>query len=338
MAKTIKGQVKAMTWEEKIGQMVMVGVEGYILDDNTRLMIEKFHVGGFILFGRNIKDTDQIIELTSSLKNASKNDIPLLISIDEEGGRVSRLPGVAMPSSKTIGYTKDSDRAYENGRALAKRIKSLGFNLNNAPVLDINSNPNNPVIGDRAFSDESEVVTNLGVQTMKGIQAEGIISVIKHFPGHGDTSIDSHKGLPRVDHDLDRLQNFELIPFREAINNRADAVMTAHILLPKLDPHYPATLSKTVITDILRQDLNFGGVIITDDMTMAAIKDNYDLGKAAVKAVNAGVDIVLVCHEHANYIAVIEALEQAVKSGNITKARIDGAVHRILKLKQKISG
>jgi beta-N-acetylhexosaminidase len=203
------------------------------------------------------------------------------------------------------------------------------------PVLDINSNPDNPVIGDRAFGTHADVVSKLGVETMKGLQSQNIISVVKHFPGHGDTSVDSHIGLPTINHDMDRLNSFELQPFAEAIKNGADAIMIAHILLPQIDPDHPSTFSKIIISDILRRDLQFDGLVITDDMTMGAITENYDIGQAAVQSINAGSDIILVCHDYDKEAAVIEALLEAAQNGTITPERLDESVYRILALKEK---
>jgi len=334
----IEEQVKNMTLEEKIGQMVIIGLDGYTMDDNTKSMIEANPVGGFILFGENVKSSDQLLALVNSLKSTnSKNKLPLFISVDQEGGRVNRMPGEFknLPSSQTIGKVNNVDFSYEIGNILGEEIKSFGFNMDFAPVLDINSNPKNSVIGDRSFGTNAEVVSKLGIQTMKGIQKSGVIPVVKHFPGHGDTSVDSHIGLPSVNNDMARLKSFELIPFNDAIENGADVVMVAHILLNKIDSQNPASLSKTIITDLLRKELNFNGVVITDDMTMGAIVKNYSISNAAIKSVNAGSDIVLVCHGHDNEVAVIDALKKAVKDGTITEERIDESVYRILKLKDK---
>lgn len=334
----LKEQVKNMTLEEKIGQMVIIGLDGYTMDDNTKKMIEDNRVGGFILFGDNVKSSDQLLDLVNSLKRTnSKNKLPLFISVDQEGGRVSRMPGEFknLPSNQTIGKVNNEDFSYEIGSILGEEIKALGFNMNYAPVLDINSNPKNPIIGDRSFGTNAELVSKLGVQTMKGIQKSGVIPVVKHFPGHGDTSVDSHIGLPSVDNDMSRLKSFELIPFNNAIKNGADAVMVAHILLNKIDSENPASLSKTIITDILRNELNFQGLVITDDMTMGAILKNYTISDAAIKSVNAGTDILLVCHGHDNEVAVIDALKKAVEDSTISEERIDESVYRILKLKDK---
>ena len=334
----IEEQIASMTLNEKLGQMQIVGIEGYKIDDGAKQMIEELHIGGFILFGSNIKSPEQLLELNNSLKSAnSVNKIPLFISVDEEGGRISRISKTIknLPSNKDIGKINNEEFSYEIGMLLAEKVKVFGFNMNFAPVLDINSNPKNPVIGDRAFGSKAEVVRDLGVQTMLGIRSGGVVPVVKHFPGHGDTSVDSHVGLPSVDNDLERLKNFELIPFEAAIDNGAECVMVAHILLLKIDAKNPATLSKTIITDILRKQLKFEGVVITDDMTMGAITKNYDLATAAVQAVNAGSDIILVAHKYENALATMKSLKEAVQAGKITEKRIDQSVYRILKLKQK---
>lgn len=334
----IEEQVKNMTLDEKVGQMVIVGFEGYTINDDIRMMIENNHIGGFILFNRNVKTSNQLLSLINSLKSAnSKNKVPLFVSVDEEGGRVNRMPPELrnFPANKAIGEVNNGNFSYEVGSTIAEEIKSLGFNMDFAPVLDINSNPKNPVIGDRSFGSNKEIVSELGIQTMKGIGESGVIPVVKHFPGHGDTSVDSHVGLPSVNNDMERLKSFELVPFEEAINNKAEAVMVAHILLNKIDPQNPASLSKTIITDLLRNELDFRGVVITDDMTMGAITKNYDIGNAAVKSVNAGSDIVLVCHGYDNESSVINSLKNAVQNGSIPEERINQSVYRILKLKYK---
>lgn len=338
--KTIR-LIKSMTLEEKVGQLVMVGVDGYETDTHSELLIKNYHVGGFILFKKNIKDSVQLSSLLNSLKalNASSNKVPLFLSVDEEGGRVSRLPDEIkkIPSCKEIGNKNDSDLSYKVGAILGKELHAFGFNMNFAPVLDINSNPKNPVIGDRAFGNTPALVSRLGVQTMKGIQSQNIISVVKHFPGHGDTSVDSHVGLPKVNHDLERLMSFELVPFIEAIENGADTVMIAHILLPKLDSVNPASLSKPVITDLLRAKMNYSGVVITDDFTMGAITKNFDIGAAAVKSILASGDIVLVCHGFDKQEKVIKALLEAARTGQISTERLEESVYRVLELKRKYS-
>ncbi|SCY91300.1 beta-N-acetylhexosaminidase [Alkaliphilus peptidifermentans] len=334
----IKKQIEKMTIDEKIGLLVIVGLDGYAIDDDSKSLIEEYYVGGFILFGRNVKNTNSLLQLINSLKSTNKNNkIPLFISIDEEGGRVSRVPKEFMkvPTNRKIGQINNKELSFEIGNVIGEKIRALGFNLNFAPVMDIDSNPLNPVIGDRSFGSDERIVSQLGIETMKGLQNSGVIPVVKHFPGHGDTFLDSHISLPTVDKDLNSLQQFELIPFKEAIDNNADAVMIAHILYSRIDSENPATLSKTIITEVLRNQMNFEGVVITDDMTMGAIIENYDIGDAAVKSVNAGSDIILVCHGYDNAIKVIKDLKSAVEGGIISIEKIDESLYRILQLKHK---
>ncbi|GFZ31686.1 glycoside hydrolase family 3 [Clostridium zeae] len=333
----IKEKIKSLTLDEKIGQLTIVGIEGTEINDNTKELIQNYHVGGVIFFKENISSRNQALTLVKSLKNINGTGIPLFLGVDEEGGRVSRMPTEyrKLPSSGTIGKKDNEGLSKKVGEILGEEVSSVGFNLDFAPVLDINSNPKNPIIGDRSFGNNAELVSKLGVATMKGIQSKNIISAVKHFPGHGDTSVDSHKGLPTVNNDINRLRSFELIPFKKAIDNGADMVMVAHILLPNIDKTYPASLSKVVISDLLRKELGFNGVIITDDMTMGAITLNYDINKAAVTSLKAGSDIVLVCHDYNKEKTVIESIKTAVNNKEITEQEIDDKVYRILKLKDK---
>ncbi|MCB8818181.1 beta-N-acetylhexosaminidase [Desulfosporosinus shakirovi] len=334
----VQAQIKTMSLEEKVGQLVMVGINGYENDANSIQLIKNHHVGGFVLLKQNVKDTKQMLALINSLKDTNTvNKMPLFLAIDEEGGRISRMPGEFMkiPASQRIGELNNSELSYQLGGILGDELKSFGLNMNFAPVLDVNSNPKNPVIGDRAFGNEPSLVKKLGIQTMKGLQSRQIISVVKHFPGHGDTSVDSHVGLPTVNHDIDRLNSLDLVPFEAAIENNVEAIMMAHILLPKIDPENPASFSRKIISDLLRKDLNFNGVVITDDITMGAVVNNYDIGEVAVESINAGSDIVLVCHDYLKEEAVIKAIQKAAENGNISMDRLDQSVYRILTLKLK---
>jgi beta-N-acetylhexosaminidase len=334
----IKEKIKTMTLDEKIGQMVIAGIEGETPGENTNTLIKQYQIGGIILFSKNLKNANQTVQLINSLKEInSSNPIPLFISVDEEGGRVSRLPYEIkkMPTSQYIGRQNDPQLAYKVGETLGKQLKAFGFNMNFAPVLDINSNPKNPVIGDRSFGNTPDIVKEMGIREMKGMQDQQIIPVVKHFPGHGNTDTDSHIGLPVENHSLEMLHNFELIPFIEAINHNADAIMVAHILLPHIDPEYPSSMSKTIMTDLLRKELHFNGVIMTDDMTMGAILKNYDLKDAAITSIIAGTDIVLVCHQMNNVTYVLNGIKEAVEKGILSEERINESVYRILKLKEK---
>ncbi|MCK8487584.1 beta-N-acetylhexosaminidase [Paenibacillus sp. MBLB2552] len=327
-----------LSTEEKIGQLVLVGMEGTKPDDVTRSLIEEYRVGGFIFYKDNIQDTQQALELFNGLKAANaKQPVPLFLSVDEEGGRVSRMPGelTKLPTARKIGNTGSEELAGQMGGILGRELAGFGLNLDFAPVLDVNSNPDNPVIGDRAFGTKPEIVSRMGIAVMKGIREQGVIPVVKHFPGHGDTSVDSHLGLPVVEHDLTRLRKLELVPFKQAIQEGADVVMIAHLLMPKLDPEHPASFSKAVIDNLLRQELGYEGTIISDDMTMGAIVEHYDIADAAVQFIQAGGNIVLVGHDYEKEKQVIQALRDAVNSGKISVETLDERVYNVLKLKEK---
>lgn len=331
-------RIKSMTLKEKIGQLLIVGFEGTTINEDIKKYINDYKVGGVIFFSRNIKNIDQSIKLINDIKiQNKKNNIPLFISIDEEGGRVSRLPSEfkRLPSAKIIGDIDKKEVSFEYGKIIGERLDKLGFNLDFAPVLDINSNLNNPVIGDRAFGNKTEVVTRNGIATMKGLKDKGIIAGIKHFPGHGDTEIDSHKDLPIIDKDIKALKELELVPFKNAIEEGADMIMIGHILYKDIDESYPATMSKTIIEEILRNELSFEGVVISDDMTMGAVLKNYSLEDASVKYLNSGGDILLICHGEDNPELVFKAVEDAVNSQKISEKKIDEKVYRILNLKEK---
>ena len=327
-----------MSLDEKIGQLLFLGFQGTVLDEQAMEVIDSYKPGGLIVMGENVKSATQLLALVNSLKaESSKSRIPAFISVDEEGGRVSRMPPELkdIPSARTIGKTGSADIANRVGLVIAEELKAFGFNMDFAPVLDIWSNPKNTVIGDRALGTDADTVGRLGVQVMKGLAAAGVIPVVKHFPGHGDTIADSHKELPISESSLERLKSFELKPFAEAYANGADAVMVAHILLPKVDAENPASLSRTFITDILRKQIGFDGIVITDDMTMGAISKNYGLAEAALMSFKAGSDMILVVHGYEDEAAVAEALKNAVQSGEISRDRLDESVYRILKLKEK---
>lgn len=334
----VRAQLDAMSLDERLGQLVLIGLPGTEVDAPTRDLIQSDHIGGVILYQDNVETASQTVALLNALKaiNAG-NKAPLWLSVDQEGGKVSRMPTEyqSLPSSGTVGQSDNRDYGFAIGSVLGEAVKSLGFTMNFAPVLDIDSNPNNPVIGDRSFGDNPDLVAKLGIAEMEGLQAQQVVPVVKHFPGHGDTSVDSHLNLPVVNKSLESLSAFELQPFQQAIKAGADAVMIAHILLPKLDHQNPASLSKPIITDLLRRQLDFDGVVITDDLTMGALTGHSDIGQAAVQAVNAGADLLLVAHDYAKELAVLKALNQAAASGVLSQETIDLSVYRILALKHK---
>ncbi|MDR7857268.1 beta-N-acetylhexosaminidase [Tissierella sp.] len=336
----IDDRIKSMSIEEKIGQLIVVGFDGSSINEEAIEFIEDLKVGGFILFSRNIIDENSVLGLLNNLKEAnSNNDIPLLLSIDEEGGMVSRLPKsfVKLPDAMTVGNKNDEEISYGFGKMLGDRVKALGFNTNFAPVLDINSNPNNPVIGNRAFGTEVNQVVSSGIQVMKGIRESGVIPAVKHFPGHGDTNIDSHINLPIVRKDMDELKFFELLPFISAIEEDVEMIMVAHILYPEIDKDYPATMSFEVIQRTLRDELGYDGVIVSDDMTMGAIVKNYTLEDGVLQFIKSGGDIALICHGKDNPRKAVEKIADAVNSGELSEEDIDKKVYRILKLKDKFN-
>ena len=334
----IEEKIHSMSLDDKIGQLFIVGFDGQLINDEIINLVKNEKVGGLIYFSRNIIDSNQIVNLNNEIKSI-ENDIPLFISIDEEGGIVSRVPEeyAKIPSSGYIGEFNDENLSYNVGRIIAKELKGLGFNMDFAPVLDINSNPNNTVIGERALGNNSDIVSRLGIKTMEGLRDGGIISVVKHFPGHGDTDIDSHYGLPIVTKTLEELNGLEFIPFKNAIDNGADVVMVSSIILSSVESEYPATMSRKVINDILRESLNFEGVIATDDMTMAAITNNYNLTDAVIKSIDAGSDLVLVCHGYEEILNSISAVKEAVINNILSEDKINKSVYRLLKLKEKYS-
>ncbi len=334
----VQEQLSSLTLEEKIGQMILAGVQGTTLDDQAKQMITNQKVGGIIFYANNVSTLEGTAKFVKSIKEANQsNPVPIFMSVDQEGGKVSRMPETveSIPSSRKVGETKDSALAETMGELLARQVQLAGFNVDFAPVLDVNSNPKNPVIGDRSFGSSAELVSRMGIAEMKGLRSEDIIPVVKHFPGHGDTSVDSHLDLPVVNKTEKQLAELEWIPFQAAVKEQVEAVMVAHILFPKLDPDHPASLSDVIIGEHLRGKFNYDGVVITDDLSMGAIAKNFKLDQAALATVKAGSDILLVAHSYESAKTIFDTLISAVKSGKITESRIDKSVYRILALKQQ---
>ncbi|WP_026527552.1 glycoside hydrolase family 3 protein [Butyrivibrio sp. VCD2006] len=370
--------IENMTLDEKISQMIIPAIRTWNEENVTDLeafpvlkeVLKKHQYGGIILFGSNITGNDQITQLINDLqKNNSENsevstNIPYLLPVDEEGGIVIRLTaGTRMTGNMAIGATPDAENnAKKTGEILGEELAAVGFNANYAPDVDVNNNPSNPVIGTRSFSDDPAKVGKLGIAYARGLEKNNIIATFKHFPGHGDTSVDSHIGTPSVEKTYDEIKKTELVPFKEAIGHGADMIMTAHITFPLIDEEvtygdgvtkgfYPATMSKKIITDILRGDLGFNGVVVTDALEMDAIRtaglvpgkedsSEYHVN-IATEVINAGADILLLPKDLNNsevatfYDEYIEGLSNKVESGEISEERINESVKRILMLKAK---
>lgn len=331
-----------MTLEEKIGQMFFIASRfnsskqrRLYMDDQLEQDLIKFKPGGFVLFSENLDTIPQTKSFINSIQKYAS--IPMFIGIDEEGGVISRLNmaeklhSTVMPSPYEIGITGNPEYAYKSSQAIAKEISSLGFNLNFAPVADIFSNPDNMIISWRAYSSDGPIASQMVAQAVKGMRDSGIISVLKHFPGHGDTLEDTHTGAAIIKNNLERLRAVELLPFKSGIEAGAKFVMTAHVKTPEITGNdLPATLSKPIIQGLLREELGFDGVIITDSFEMNAISSYYPEEEAVVMAVEAGVDILLMPND---LNKAFNSILSAVKGGRISEERIEESVTRILKVK-----
>lgn len=335
----VEALLARMSIEEKVGQMLFLGFGGTTMDDTIRSFLLEKKPGAVALFSRNIKTPKQTMALIRDVRALDPAGIPTFISVDQEGGNVVRLTTLAtvLPSNMAIGATGSEELARRSGQALGRDLRIMGFNMNLAPVLDVNSNPKNPVIGIRSFGGSPELVGRLGTAFMRGMQDEGIAAVAKHFPGHGDTSADSHFAMPELAHDERRLKEVELVPFARALAEGLDAIMTAHIALPRIAerPDMPATVSRNVLTELLREKLGYDGLVITDGLEMEGIISQYGSGEAAVRAVEAGADMVMVLWFPERKDEVHHALLRAVKSGRISKERLDRSVRRILVAKAR---
>lgn len=344
-----------MTDEERVGQLFMPAISPLYgngtqeMTPELQSMLKKVHPGGVILFARDLSSVEQVVTLTDALQIEGSvlehgDRVPLFISIDQEGGYLTRLPfGPRMPGNMALGASRSTETTRRVAKTIGDELSSLGINMNFAPVLDVETNQNNPVIGIRSFGADPDLVAELGDAYIDGMHDAGIICRGKHFPGHGDVDIDSHLGLPLENHTKARMNEVELVPFKSAIASGVDAIMTAHIIFPAYDNSTnllddgtkvatPATLSKSILTGLLREELSFDGLIITDAMMMKAIVDNFKTGDAAVRAVRAGADIILYPDP---VDEAYEAVLTAYQSDPEMKARVDESVRRILVMKEK---
>ncbi len=328
----------------EIGQLLIGSLPARTIPQELRSLAREFQLGGITLFRRNIEAPEQVEELSRDLQELAV-DLPLWVATDQEGGRVARLkaPFTEWPPMATLGRSGDPALAGRFAAALAAELRAVGVTLDYAPVLDIHTNPKNPIIGDRALSEDPAHVAALGAAIIAGLQDNGVAACGKHFPGHGDTSVDSHLDLPIVEHPPDRIRRVECVPFIEAIRRGVAFIMTAHVLVPALDDERPATLSRRVVYDLLRDELGFDGVILSDDLEMKALAKDYDVAESAILAINAGCDGVLICrhlssepHNDINVQAtVLEALVHAVEDGRIPYGRVEDALKRQRRAKER---
>lgn len=354
--------LKNMPLRQKVCQMLLPAFRNWVPGDPKSIQVQTMahnlgerHFCGIIIFERNIKSLSDISEFMRRVdeENALTGGLPYMFAIDQEGGRVSRLVGgTRLAGNMALGAAGDEDLAFESAEVIGTELSDVGFNLDFAPDMDVNDNPANPVIGVRSFSDDPQIVSKLGCSFMKGLQAHGVMAVAKHFPGHGNTVVDSHIGLPVVDKSLEELRKTELVPF-EAATGIADMIMTAHIQFPQIEKEayvsketgemvfLPATLSRKIITGLLREGMGYDGVVVTDDMCMGAIARHFDPLDAAALAINAGADIILMpvnLSEPDGFRAIdeyIDGIVNMVENGAIPTGRIDESVGRILSLKEK---
>ena len=326
---------------EWTGQMLMIGFEGTTLNRETEDLIRNHHVGGLILFSRNYENPVQLHTLIRNLQEvaaSTSTGLPLFISVDQEGGRVARLtePFTKYPPLCCLGHAQSESLASRFGRALATELKDVGINMDYAPVLDVHTNPENPIIGDRAIASDPQTVARLANAFIQGFRDAGVIPVGKHFPGHGDTHIDSHLDLPTVQRDAATLEAVELLPFKKTIARGLEVIMTAHVIYTAWDETNPATFSKTILQNILRQQLGFEGIIMSDDLEMKAVDNYYDFEALPRLGINAGLDMFMICNNTEKARALHDHLTQEVDQGTVALARVQQSVERILRLKQNL--
>ncbi len=334
------------------GQFFTFGFDGTRYTPELGSWFRRLKPGGVILFGRNIVNSDQTATLISDLKKLCEDEtgVSPFVACDQEGGRVSRLPSDAVaqrrdsseknglpqfPSSRKLADDGDEKRVKKTYAQMGLALKNLGFNLDFAPVLDLDTNSDNPVIGDRSFGADPEKVTMMGRAAIQGLRSAGILTCAKHFPGHGDTSLDSHLNLPVDDRPAERFNRAELAPFRMAVTEDVEFIMTAHVMYPELDDKYPATLSRKILTDVLRAGMNYQGVIISDDMDMKAITGRYEDSEAAQLAMEAGVDHILSCRDPHRQQALVTAVRKMIDEGVMDEKQAMDKLKKSLIAKQK---
>lgn len=343
--------ISGMTLEEKAAQLFMITPEALTgmdpvtaAGETTRKALEEYPVGGIIYFRKNLVNPEQVRTMTANIQTYAmeRTGLPLLLSVDEEGGSVTRFgnnPGFDFDASadmKAIGESGDPQQAYELGERLGSFLYDLGINMDNAPDADVLSNPQNTVVRDRSFGSDCEVVSEMALAELRGLESQGVIGMLKHFPGHGATAGDTHEGYAYTDASLEEMKANELVPFADGIEAGVDVIMVGHISCPQVTgDDLPVSLSEKMTTQILRQEMGYDGFLITDAMNMGAVSENYSSSEAAVAAIRAGIDMILMPQD---FQQAYEGILNAVESGELTEERIDESLRRITALKLKISG
>jgi beta-N-acetylhexosaminidase len=324
-----------MTLEEKIGQMLMVGFDGLQAPEYILEWLAQGHLGGVILFARNVSTPEQLAALTQSLRQASP--YPLFISIDQEGGAVSRLRQgfTESPGAMALGAAGSEALAEEVAEMLGTELRAVGINWNLAPVVDMTRNIANPSVGTRSLGNDKDLVSKLSVAQVRGFDRAGVIATAKHFPGHGNTSVDSHEDMAIVEDTLADLRAGDLVPFQTVIDYGIASVMVTHVKFPELDPQYPATMSPRIITGLLREEMGFKGLICTDCLEMGAITNHYSAAESSVRAVQAGADVVLFSHTEKRQKEAFKAMVAAARSGELSEDRVDAGVRRVTAFKER---
>ena len=329
-----------MTLKEKIGQRLMTGFPGTEMSEEFRQAVREYKVGNVILFKENVADCAQLKQLCRDIQDFVRQETghSAFIAIDQEGGVVTRLreDGVNIPGAMALGATGNPENAYAAGKLIGRELRALGPNFNFAPSVDVNCNPRNPVIGVRSYGDDPVAVGRFGARAIQGFMEGGVLSTAKHFPGHGDTDLDSHLALPCVDKSMEQLEKMELIPFRAAVEAGVPAVMTSHILYPQIEPeNIPATMSRRIMTGILREKLGFRGIIVSDCMEMAAIRANYGVSEGTLAAFRAGVDLVEITHHPLWCCEAAQRILDAAENGELDMNEMEASVQRILDAKKQ---
>ncbi len=328
--------IDGLSLSQICGQLIVAGFSGQVLPASFAAELAAGRRGGAVIFARNVGDVQAVAALNASIAAAAPDELPALIAVDQEGGRVARLkaPFLKIPPMRVLAGADDLQLTHAVALQLGKELRAAGFSMDFAPVMDVDSNPDNPVIGDRAFGVDPRTVMTHGVAFMRGLQDGGVLACAKHFPGHGDTALDSHLDLPTVDHSADRLARVEIPPFRAASGAGVAAFMTAHVVYPALEPNVPATLSRAICTSLLRTEIGFEGVLFSDDLEMGAVAKHHTVERIAIDAVWAGCDVLLFCQDEDKQARAHHALVQHAQSDSFFRARCEQAAQRGLRIRR----